>query len=51
MSDPKTSYREIAQTVSARLKSLRASTPEVMGVQRPRPCRPPRRALDAKTKG
>lgn len=30
MSDPKSSYRDIAQTVSVRLKSLRASTPEVM---------------------
>ena len=30
MSDPKISYRELAQNVSARLKSLRASTPEVM---------------------
>ena len=30
MSNPATSYREVAQTISARLKSLRASTPDVM---------------------
>lgn len=30
MPDPTTSYRELAQTVSSRLKSLRASTPEAM---------------------
>jgi AhpD family alkylhydroperoxidase len=30
MSNPVTSYREIAQTVSARLASLRTSTPDVM---------------------
>jgi AhpD family alkylhydroperoxidase len=30
MSNPATSYREVAQTVSARLSSLRTSTPEVM---------------------
>ena len=30
MSDPVTNYRALAQSVSARLKGLRASTPEVM---------------------
>ena len=51
MSDPTGSYREIAQTVSARLKSLRASTPEVMkGFNDLGRAATAAGALDAKTK-
>ena len=50
MSDPTGSYREIAQTVSARLKSLRASTPEVMKGSTTSAGRRPPPALDAKTR-